>query len=194
MYQPKFPTKQAYYEWLSHNFSGTGNPFYGKQHTPESLAKIGAASKDRKHSIETRTKISIAVKQALATEEIKKKMSLAGYGRPKTPEHRAAISRALIGRRLSPEHLEKALFNLKIAQYKIKRTYTLNESVFDNPNEEANYWIGFLMADGNVYIDNGLPNIRLALAEKDVEHLEKYRKFMGSSHPFLYNEIHRQYQ
>lgn len=54
--------------------------------------------------------------------------------------------------------------------------HTMDESVFDAINEQSAYWIGDLMADGNIYTGKtGNPRIALTLAEGDREHLVKLR-------------------
>ena len=45
-----------------------------------------------------------------------------------------------------------------------------------------NYWIGFLMADGNVSYKKGIPIIALHLNAADLPQLLKFREFVGSSH------------
>jgi hypothetical protein len=56
--------------------------------------------------------------------------------------------------------------------------YTHNEHVFDEiDTQEKAYWLGFLYADGSVYIHR--PGIALALAAKDLSHLEKFRDFIS---------------
>jgi hypothetical protein len=54
------------------------------------------------------------------------------------------------------------------------KVHTMDESVFDAITEQSAYWIGNLMADGN-------PRIALTLAERDREHLVKFRKFLNCS-------------
>ena len=67
-----------------------------------------------------------------------------------------------------------------------KRTYSLDDTVFNTKNEDPSYWSGFLMTDGNIYIGKtGNPRISLVLAEKDYPHLIKYRKFLKSNYPIL---------
>ena len=53
-----------------------------------------------------------------------------------------------------------------------------NEHVFDViDTEEKAYWLGFLYADGNIS-SNG-HRLEVILAIKDVDHLEKFRKFLN---------------
>lgn len=57
-----------------------------------------------------------------------------------------------------------------------KNDYTYAETLFEKiNNEEKAYWLGFLYADGNVSDRSNI--VALALAEKDLEHLKKYREF-----------------
>ncbi len=55
--------------------------------------------------------------------------------------------------------------------------HTLNESVFGTLNEESEYWLGFLAADGAVVNRT----VALVLHERDERHLEKFRRFVGGS-------------
>jgi hypothetical protein len=87
-----------------------------------------------------------------------------------TPEIRAKMSKAHLGIKLSETH-RAAL-----------RKRTLNEMAFDLRTEHSDYWIGFLMADGNVSYKKGFPIIALHVRESDMDHLLKFRKFVGSSH------------
>ena len=57
--------------------------------------------------------------------------------------------------------------------------YAVDDTVFDEINEESAYWIGFLMADGCVR-DGG--RIILALQLRDKEHVVKFRSFLKSNH------------
>lgn len=58
--------------------------------------------------------------------------------------------------------------------------HTLNEKSFDNFNDEqVAYWIGYIVGDGCVRKqDNGI-----SLCSIDYEHIEKFKKFLSSSHP-----------
>ena len=69
-----------------------------------------------------------------------------------------------------------------------RRVYTLNEAVFDSITADSAYWIGFLMADGCVYVhQQHFPAIQLELARRDHAHVEKFRDFLGASNPFSYS-------
>ena len=66
------------------------------------------------------------------------------------------------------------------------KVHTMDETVFDTVTEESSYWIGNLMADGNVYTGKtGSPQIALTATARDREHLVKFRKFLNCS-----NQIH----
>ncbi len=69
-----------------------------------------------------------------------------------------------------------------------KRTNQINENAFDKITEESAYWIGFILADGNVHqAKKRSKQLNIGLAEKDWEHLEKFKKFIGSNKPLYYN-------
>lgn len=70
-----------------------------------------------------------------------------------------------------------------------KRTNQIKEDVFDVITEESAYWIGFLLADGNVYHPNKRSKqLNLGLADRDWEHLEKFKHFIGSNKKLYYNK------
>ncbi len=54
-------------------------------------------------------------------------------------------------------------------------------SIVDSP--EKAYWLGFIAADGNVYVrkDNTNATVKVSTAEKDCKHLEKLKLFMQSN-------------
>jgi hypothetical protein len=87
-----------------------------------------------------------------------------------TLESRAKMSKSHLGVKLSEAH-RAAL-----------RRCTLDEMAFDVLTEHAIYWIGFLMADGNISYKKGIPIIALHLKAVDLPHLLKFREFIGSSH------------
>ena len=70
-----------------------------------------------------------------------------------------------------------------------KRTNQIHEDIFDTITEESAYWIGFLLADGNVYHPpRRSKQLNLGLAAKDWDHLEKFKKFVGSNKSLYYNK------
>lgn len=64
----------------------------------------------------------------------------------------------------------------------------MNSAIFEKiDNEEKAYWLGFLYADGSVYkTDKGHYRFELGLAEKDLIHIEKFKKFISSKHDIKY--------
>lgn len=60
-----------------------------------------------------------------------------------------------------------------------KSKFSLNENIFDliDSHEKA-YWLGFLITDGGIF--NGAISLHIAI--KDINHLEKFKSFMGSNH------------
>jgi len=70
-----------------------------------------------------------------------------------------------------------------------KRTNQIRENIFDTITEESAYWVGFILADGNIYHPpRRSKQLNLGLAAKDWEHLEKFKKFVGSDKPLYYNK------
>lgn len=67
------------------------------------------------------------------------------------------------------------------------RKYFLNENYFESiDSENKAYWLGFIAADGCVYIDSRKKTrktLRIELSKKDVEVLEKFKKDLKSEHP-----------
>lgn len=67
----------------------------------------------------------------------------------------------------------------------LKRKYNLNRSFFNKiDTEEKAYWLGFLYADGYIHQSRG--EIKIQLANKDIELLEKFNKSLSSNYPILY--------
>ena len=61
------------------------------------------------------------------------------------------------------------------------RKFSLDETVFDTLTPDAEYWIGFLMADGCIfYQKNRSPMISICLGGKDRQHLVKFLRFIKS--------------
>jgi|SRR5437660_9429602 len=62
------------------------------------------------------------------------------------------------------------------------RKYSLNEAFFEKiDTEDKAYWLGFLTADGTV----GNDYVKLALQERDAEHLYKFTSSLQSNHPIV---------
>lgn len=57
------------------------------------------------------------------------------------------------------------------------RGFVLDESKFETITDESAYWVGFLLADGNVSKNT----ITVNLKTSDRQHLEKFREFMGGN-------------
>jgi hypothetical protein len=63
------------------------------------------------------------------------------------------------------------------------RKNTINESAFDNINEESAYWIGVLIARGTLtYKSKTSHSPTIEFESKYEELVEKYKKFLNSSH------------
>tara|TARA_Y100000034_G_C6888167_1_gene408117 strand:- start:104 stop:1042 length:939 start_codon:yes stop_codon:yes gene_type:complete len=65
------------------------------------------------------------------------------------------------------------------------RSLNIDETVFDELNEYSMYWIGFLLADGNVCKSRGSYLIQLALQKRDKNHVKNFRSFMHSQHALV---------
>lgn len=65
-----------------------------------------------------------------------------------------------------------------------KRPSISNETAFDEYSEEACYWAGFLAADGCVDAKN---RVRVMLKYDDLNHLEKLKTFLKSTHTISTN-------
>lgn len=82
-----------------------------------------------------------------------------------------------------------------IPEWKLKKHIAINgwgkippiiefEDVFEQLDEYACYWGGFLAADGNV---DSKKRIRLMLNYDDISHLEKFKELLGSTHTISSN-------
>jgi hypothetical protein len=76
-----------------------------------------------------------------------------------------------------------------------KRKYKLDEDSFKNLNENSLYWLGFIAADGNLYINpRGNKVVQFGLHQKDEEHLNKLKIFLKTNKPIYYYESKRKYK
>ena len=63
-----------------------------------------------------------------------------------------------------------------------KRTYLLNEELFDNiDSADKAYWLGFLFADG--YNQEDRNKVEIVLQSLDEEHLKKFQQFLSTNIP-----------
>ncbi len=100
------------------------------------------------------------------------------------------------GRTIKSIALELGTFNTSIRRYFLRHgiiprdsseaTAVVKLPIFSNLTEEAQYWLGFIMADGNISTINNA--IAVTTAEKDLEHLKKYAAFVGVKVMSVYNK------
>lgn len=67
-----------------------------------------------------------------------------------------------------------------------KRRYTLREDAFSNVSDEATaYWLGYLFADGCVYVrrDGNEKSLSVVSQNKDAHHLVRLAEFLGTTKP-----------
>lgn len=92
----------------------------------------------------------------------------------------SGISITKIAKQLNRDRttLTKHLKNhgIDIIQYNNKKT--INSDFFKEINEQSAYWLGLLMADGHVDLNNN----SLELSLKDKEHIEIFRTHLCSTH------------
>lgn len=67
------------------------------------------------------------------------------------------------------------------------KRHSLNHNAFDVLTPESLYWLGFLMADGCVSLNNKY--IILTLQSRDINHLKKYKGFLGYGGPIFKNKL-----
>ena len=95
---------------------------------------------------------------------------------------------------ISREYASKILKEQGISlRKKISSDDTLFEKI---DTEEKAYWLGFLYADGNVYYNEKRVSYRieLGLAEKDLNHLEKFKKFLNCTNEIKYRQNIKAYR
>jgi hypothetical protein len=67
--------------------------------------------------------------------------------------------------------------------------YALDKDAFTRASEEAEYWIGFLMADCSVREQEG--TLSVALQSGDIGHLRKLKRFLKSTAPIRTGRLNR---
>lgn len=72
--------------------------------------------------------------------------------------------------------------NIEIEEY-INRKYFFDENIFQViDTEEKSYWLGFLYADGAIIGNEAACEV--SQADANLDHLEKFRKFVGADYKF----------
>jgi DNA-binding CsgD family transcriptional regulator len=91
---------------------------------------------------------------------------------------------------VSVHTLAKELDELGIDRRHSFHTYAVNEHFFDTVDTEAKaYWFGFILADGCVTgVAKKIPSLKIGLNNIDTEHLEKFKRDIGSTHPITLNK------
>lgn len=82
----------------------------------------------------------------------------------------------------SPVTISRRLAENKVIAINHHNAIKFDNTVFDTiDTEEKAYWLGFLYADGSV--SSSINNVELSLSIKDIEHLEKFRRFLKKQTP-----------
>lgn len=113
-------------------------------------------SKEQKEKL-----LNLAIEEYLNTQEEYRSLTKLGekYG---------------IKRQTISKHLKQLGYEVINSQNKSR----LNEYIFDSLDcEEKFYWLGFMFADGNISKTGNRIEVRLSL--KDLNHLEKFKKFLN---------------
>lgn len=72
-----------------------------------------------------------------------------------------------------------------------QRTYILNENYFkDLNNQDVVYWLGFIMADGNIRENKHEHALKIHLAIKDEQQLINFKNDLNYNGPFRYHKEH----
>lgn len=126
----------------------------------------------------------MAINQKLSEERIQEVIKLYSSG----------VSTLQLGSRFKVSHQSIRYHLLKRnvlirCKSEARKRNSLDESVFDFINEENAYWIGLLMADGNVYLrPKASARIKLTLIKGDELHIEKFKQFCKTTSPIFYDK------
>jgi hypothetical protein len=179
MYGSNIP--QEIRDRISESMKGPNNHFFGRHHTDSTKRIISQKNKGRRAwnkglrtPEETRRKLSISHIGIYPSKEtlLKRSKSLTGLKRRLISEDtRIKMSHSHLGKKLSEE-----------TRMKIRKC-NLNERAFSIPlTPEAKYWVGVLLADGNVSIKKGIPIVALHQQKIDKGQIDKFRTFVKSTH------------
>lgn len=105
-------------------------------------------------------------------------INLAIYEYLNTPENERSLTKLGEKYGIKRQTISKYLKQQGIEVINYQNRSRLNEHVFDSmDSEEKFYWLGFLYADGNISSTGNRIEVHLSL--RDLEHLEKFRKFLN---------------
>lgn len=93
---------------------------------------------------------------------------------------KCSVSRTTIYRILKDSHITRE----QGESLRMSSGHTINHFAFHELTDESAYWIGFLMADGNITKNS----VRLGLMPSDIEHLQKFRTFVHGTQKFIKNQ------
>lgn len=102
------------------------------------------------------------------------------------------VSRNRISKILKENNIEIRYSNLT------SKRYFCNENFFEKiDNEEKAYWLGFIYADGFITTKrkHGSQSLGITLSIKDIDHLEKFKKSINSTHKintYLYHGFEKE--
>lgn len=139
-----------------------------------------------KHGVKTHTVYGMASLLGLThnkTWEGQKDAIIAEY------EARVSIKEIAAKWGHSQDNVKKRLIEWGVdmrSQSVANRQYALDETVFERiDSHEKAYWLGFIYADGNVYLNQALSKyvFQVALSPVDREHMERLRIFMKTDAP-----------
>lgn len=83
---------------------------------------------------------------------------------------------------VSRKVINRILIENNISINRDNHKYTADYRKFENiDSPEKAYWLGFIAANGCVYVREKNATIKIDLHEKDEEHLEKFKTFMNSN-------------
>lgn len=90
--------------------------------------------------------------------------------------------------------LKKHKAKIRTTSASKRLAYPFREDAFADPtnDREAAYWAGFLMADGNIHLNEkrGYWKIQLGVQERDGQHIHKFKKFLEAPHKIVVTISH----
>ena len=158
-------------QWCGDKCAGCYVRFRGQKNIPKNV-KCKRCQKDRTYVTKYNTPVWVQDKKEPGTYFCKScSITIRNTGHKFTVEQKRKISVAV----------RKAYEDGKLTGF--KKIHTFDETVFDEQTEERDYWLGFLITDGNIYLGNGNPRLTLKLVPKDLNQLTKFIEFLKCSNP-----------